>query len=95
LADRDGFLSFHSVREVGLAVAALGGGRLRIDDQIDPAVVLVWRRAAGEAVRAGETLCEIHHRSGHGLARCQSLLTNAVEILPAAAPGRLILDWLR
>ena len=95
LADRDGFLSFHNVREVGLAVAALGGGRLRIDDQIDPAVGLVWRRAAGEAVRAGETLCEIHHRSGHGLARCQSLLTNAVEILPAVAPGRLILDWLR
>lgn len=94
-ADRDGFLSFRSVREVGLAAAALGGGRLRIDDVIDPAVGLVWRRAAGEAVKAGETLCEIHHRGGRGLAECQALLTKAALVEPETFPGQLVLDWLR
>ncbi len=94
-ATRDGVLSFPNVRHVGLAAAALGGGRLRIDDDIDPAVGLVWRRAAGTVVKAGETLCEIHHRDGRGLVECQALLTSAVALVPEYAPGSLVRDWLR
>ncbi|MEY2806291.1 MAG: hypothetical protein RIR65_708 [Planctomycetota bacterium] len=94
-ASSSGYLSFADTRAVGLAAAALGGGRLRIDDAIDPAVGLVWRRVAGDEVRAGETLCEIHHRHGKGLAECQALLTSATVLAPAPATAPLVRGWLR
>lgn len=77
-ATRSGRLGFADVRRVGLAVAALGGGRVHVTDVIDPHVGLVWHKQAGDEVRAGETLCEIHHRNGKGLGECQAHLTAAL-----------------
>jgi thymidine phosphorylase len=79
-ADRAGVLRFADVRAVGLAVAALGGGRERIEDEIDPAVGVVWRARAGDRVAAGDVLAEIHHRGGRGLERARELLAGAVEL---------------
>jgi thymidine phosphorylase len=76
----DGHLRFADVRAVGLAVAALGGGRTKITDSIDPAVGLVWRRGEGEMVKRGDVLCEIHHRDGRGLEACRALLEKAVAL---------------
>jgi pyrimidine-nucleoside phosphorylase len=89
-AQIDGHLRFADVRAVGLAVAALGGGRTKITDSIDPAVGLVWRRAAGEVVKRGDVLCEIHHRGGHGLEACRALLQQAVVIGAPFVPEPLV-----
>ncbi len=75
-----GFLAFSDLREVGWAAAALGGGRARIEDTIDPAVGLVWRRRAGERVERGDVLCEVHHRAGRGLDACLAHLSAAISI---------------
>ncbi|MCY2959200.1 MAG: thymidine phosphorylase [Planctomycetota bacterium] len=75
-----GVLSFRDLREVGWAAAALGGGRVKIEDVIDPAVGLVWRRRAGERVETGDVLCEIHHQKGRGLEACRARLAAAVSI---------------
>jgi thymidine phosphorylase len=64
----------------------LGGGRVHVTDVIDPHVGLVWHKQAGEEVRAGETLCEIHHRNGKGLAECQAYLTAALSYDAPVAP---------
>lgn len=75
-----GFLAFRDLREVGWAAAALGGGRVKIEDVIDPAVGLVWRRRAGERVEKGDVLCEVHHQSGRGLEKCLAHLAAAIEL---------------
>lgn len=79
-AERDGWLAIRDCRKIGLAISALGGGRARIEDEIDPAVGIVWRRAAGESVQRGMPVAEIHHRDGRGLELARQLLGEAVEI---------------
>jgi pyrimidine-nucleoside phosphorylase len=89
-AETAGFLAFRDLRGVGWAAAALGGGRAKIEDVIDPAVGLVWRRRAGERVERGDVLCEVHHRSGRGLAACHAHLTAAITIGERVEPAPLV-----
>ncbi len=79
-AETGGTLAFADCRAVGWAAAALGGGRERIDDRIDPAVGLVWHRRAGDRVERGDVLCEIHHQGGRGLEACRKHLATATAI---------------
>jgi pyrimidine-nucleoside phosphorylase len=79
-AERAGMLSFTDVRGIGLASCALGGGRRRLEDEIDPAVGLVWSAGAGDEVGAGDALCSVHHRGGRGLEEALALLAGATRI---------------
>jgi len=45
---------------IGLAAVALGAGRARIEDRVDPAVGLVVHRKLGDRVERGEPLCTVH-----------------------------------
>jgi len=45
---------------VGLAAMALGAGRLRVEDRVDPAVGVVLRKKVGEPVEVGEPLARLH-----------------------------------
>lgn len=93
-AETAGFLGFSDLREVGWAAASLGGGRVKIDDVIDPAVGLVWRRRAGERVEKGDVLCEIHHQNGRGVEACRAHLSAAITIGPRTAQQPLVLAHL-
>ncbi len=93
-AETAGFLAFRDLREVGWAAAALGGGRVKIEDVIDPAVGLVWRRRAGERVERGDVLCEIHHQAGRGLEACRTHLQAAISIGAAFEPLPLVLTHM-
>ncbi len=90
-ASTTGILSFRDNRKVGLAVGALGGGRSKMGQRIDPAVGLVWRRRAGESVTRGDVLAEIHHRDGFGLDAAEALLAEAISIGPAQKLAPLVL----
>ena len=59
-AGRDGIVSGVDARAVGLAVAALGGGRQRKGDAIDHRVGVVLASKVGERVLAGDRLCTVH-----------------------------------
>lgn len=50
---------------VGLATMALGAGRSKKDDPIDPAVGVVLQKKVGDRVRPGERLATIYARSEH------------------------------
>ncbi|HEX8285180.1 MAG TPA: thymidine phosphorylase [Pyrinomonadaceae bacterium] len=52
--------------EVGRAVAAIGGGRARVEDKIDPAVGYHARARTGQQVSAGEPLGLLYCRPGAG-----------------------------
>ena len=53
---RTGFIVGVDTAEVGHAIASIGGGRLRIEDQIDPAVGFAAEVKIGDQVSEGDTL---------------------------------------
>ncbi|PWT92154.1 MAG: thymidine phosphorylase [Blastocatellia bacterium] len=53
---RSGFITRVDTTEIGHTIAAIGGGRVRIEDQVDPTVGFVAESKLGEQVIAGETI---------------------------------------
>lgn len=87
-APTSGHLHFADVRQLGLAVCDLGGGRHAPADPIDPAVGLDLHALAGERIESGQPICTLRHRSGRGLdearARVEAalLLTDSKDVDP-------------
>ena len=86
-----GVLDVVDCRAIGLAVAALGGGRRAAEEPIDPVVGLRWLARSGDEVRAGDALAELHHRDGRGLADAEALLARAVAFDTGREPPPLVL----
>ncbi|HEX8844256.1 MAG TPA: thymidine phosphorylase [Pyrinomonadaceae bacterium] len=53
---RNGFVARVDTAEIGFAIAEIGGGRVRIEDIIDPAVGFAAEAKIGDEVKTGETL---------------------------------------
>jgi len=67
LADKEGFVHWINAREIGWASLLLGAGRLRKDDNVDPAAGIVLRKKMGDAVAVGEPLAVLHVNSRDNL----------------------------
>jgi len=76
------------VRAIGLAILALGGGRRRVEDKIDPRVGLTDIAAIGEEVGPARPLCLIHAASESDAEVAAAALRAAIAIgeKPAAVP---------
>ena len=61
-----GYVTAMETTRIGMASVALGAGRARVDDVIDPSVGLEMVARVGERVEVGEPLLWIHHAE-HGL----------------------------
>ena len=57
---RSGFIKTVDTAEIGHTIAAIGGGRVRIEDVIDPTVGYLTERKIGDEVRAGDPLGVIY-----------------------------------
>ncbi|MGY6553964.1 MAG: hypothetical protein ACXIUM_05525 [Wenzhouxiangella sp.] len=68
------------LRAIGLAVVALGGGRRRASDPIDPAVGLSDLATVGDPVDANRPLAVIHARSSADAEQAALALQAAVTI---------------
>lgn len=91
-AERGGFVVRVDALSVGRAVLALGGGRERKGETIDPGVGVELLKKPGERVETGEAVLRLYHRAGHGLERAQALLEAGLELADEApAPEQLIL----
>jgi pyrimidine-nucleoside phosphorylase len=62
-AERSGFLRTVDAEAIGRAAVALGAGRMRKGEPIDPAVGIVFRPKVGDRVEAEEPIGEVHARS--------------------------------
>jgi pyrimidine-nucleoside phosphorylase len=81
---------------VGRASVALGAGRDRVEDKVDPAVGIMVIAKAGVEVRPGDPIVELHYRDRARLEAARSLVTRAITIGDApAAPAPLILGEVR
>jgi len=86
-AERDGIVQAMQVRDIGLAVVALGGGRTRADQKIDHAVGLTDLVKPGTRVKAGDTLAIAHVRNDDQLADVRERLNTAIPIADGEAPA--------
>ena len=79
-APTDGIVRSIDVRGLGLAVVALGGGRQRADDVIDPAVGLHALAPLGRAVGPGDALAIVDARTDADAARAAALVAACYRI---------------
>jgi pyrimidine-nucleoside phosphorylase len=95
-AARDGFVTAVNAELVGRASVALGAGRDRVEDPVDPAVGIMVTAKPGDAVRAGAPVLELHYRDRGRLEAAIRLTSQAVTIGDEPpAPGRLIVGEVR
>ena len=79
-APKSGIISSFDTRMLGLAVVTLGGGRLRSDQEIDPAVGLSDILELGDACKEGDSLLRIHARTEEDAKRAADMIRNAITI---------------
>jgi thymidine phosphorylase len=77
---RVGFVSRIDVRQVGLVVLGLGGGRRRVEDEIDHAVGLTEVAGIGARVGPDQPLARVHARSKEAAALAARALSGAFAI---------------
>jgi pyrimidine-nucleoside phosphorylase/thymidine phosphorylase len=64
VAAEAGLVEVLDAEAVGLAAMALGAGRARVEDRVDPAVGVVVLKKLGDRVERGEPLCLVHRNPG-------------------------------
>ncbi|AKT39754.1 thymidine phosphorylase [Chondromyces crocatus] len=92
-AEQDGYVVAIDPLEIGLSAVALGAGRTRADQKVDPAVGLTLLAPMGTRVTRGQPLCHIHARrrtDGEGI---QERVKAAFQLGPSPAPDSpLVID---
>jgi thymidine phosphorylase len=95
-AEQDGYVAQVDAMEVATVAWHLGAGRSRKEEAIDPAAGVVWRKKAGETVRAGETLLELHTNDESRLERVLENARRAVQVSTTCPePSGLVVEILR
>jgi pyrimidine-nucleoside phosphorylase len=93
-AERTGHLAAMDAEAVGRAGVALGAGRTRKDDPVDPAVGIVLRVKIGDRVQAGEPVGEVHARDDDAAARAAHAVNEVLEVVDhAVEPPPLVYRW--
>jgi pyrimidine-nucleoside phosphorylase len=95
-ASRAGFITAVDAALVGRASVALGAGRDRVEDPVDPAVGIMVVAKPGDAVRAGAPVLELHYRDRARLDAAIRLTSQAITIGDERpAPRPLIVGEVR
>ena len=87
---QDGVVSEVRPRKIGHAIIALGGGRSKTEDTIDPSVGFLISAKPGDRVRRGDVLAVIHARTEADAERANTALDEAIVIGRSAAPLPLV-----
>jgi pyrimidine-nucleoside phosphorylase len=96
LATASGFVTNVDALEVGLAGVALGAGRTKSDDVVDPAVGFVFDRVLGDAVSTGDVIAWVHSDDATRADAAVQRLSAAITVGPSA-PTRepLVIERIR
>jgi pyrimidine-nucleoside phosphorylase len=92
-----GYVAAIDVRQLGLAVLQLGGGRQRAEDPIDPLVGLSDFVKIGQRVEKGDTLVEIHGAQEGMTGTVQKMLEHHAFVIAdqPVNPPELIAERMR
>ena len=86
-APRDGLLAAMDTRAIGLAVVALGGGRRRAGDAVDPRVGFDRVRPLGSVLRAGDALMRVHAATPAAAEAACAAVQAAITLVDAPTAG--------
>ncbi|MBR3504485.1 MAG: thymidine phosphorylase [Clostridia bacterium] len=85
-AAEGGFVAAMKTSDIGYAAQALGAGRVKKTDNIDPAVGLVMKKRLGEPIEKGEPWCELHVNPGSDVEEATRMLESALAVSREPAP---------
>ena len=90
-----GYLSRMDAERIGRAAMALGAGRAKVEDTIDPTVGLILHKKVGARLERGEPLATLHTNDEERVRQAEALLTGAFTLAEAPlAPRPLIIETL-
>jgi pyrimidine-nucleoside phosphorylase len=89
---RSGFITRVDTTEIGHAIAAIGGGRVRIEDTVDPTVGFTSELKVGDQVAEGEAIGTVYCADAATAAGAARRIQAAYHIgdEPAAQPLKLV-----
>jgi thymidine phosphorylase len=90
LASRAGVIAAMDTRAIGLAIVALGGGRVRAGDAIDACVGLAQIQPVGATIERHQPLAVVHAGSADAADAALARLAQAITIADTAAPGAIV-----
>lgn len=95
LSDRGGWLASTRAEAIGMASGALGAGRVRRGDRVDPSVGIVLRPKIGDRIEEDEPIGEVHARDRAQADHAVTQVLSALEVadVPHEAP-QLVVDWM-
>ena len=82
--DHRGYVYSMDTTSIGYCAQALGAGRKKKTDPIDPAVGIVMKVRLGQWVETGETIAVIHYNNSNALDEVSGSLQRAISIQPTA-----------
>ncbi len=91
-APASGYIESIDVRNLGVAIVELGGGRRRAEDKIDFAVGLSQMRKVGDKISQGEPLAIIHSNSPLNLDHITSMVQGSYRIGPIKPEFNLVAE---
>ncbi|WP_306520919.1 thymidine phosphorylase [Gemmatimonas sp.] len=86
VAARDGVVAQVEPRAIGRGITALGGGRTKVEDAVDPSVGFVITARPGDVVREGAPLATIFARDAAGVAAGRAALLESIRLADGADP---------
>lgn len=88
---RSGFIVKVDTTEIGHAIAAIGGGRVRIEDAVDPTVGFTSELKLGDQVSAGDAIGVVYSADAAAATEAASRIRDAYKIGDEApAPEKLV-----
>ncbi|MCA9767629.1 MAG: thymidine phosphorylase [Gemmatimonadetes bacterium] len=95
VADRDAWLAGTDCRQIGLALADMGGARRRVEDPLDLAAGITFHPAIGDRLRVGDPVATFHAADAGKAQGAASRVAAALSWSDTAVPARdLVLDRL-
>ena len=92
-APRGGFLAQCDGFALGELVVAMGGGRRRAEDKIDPRVGVTMLKPRGAEVKRGEAFARVHSAThDEGLATRAAACFEILDAPPAARAADLVIE---
>lgn len=79
-SEMDGFINGINALNMGKALVQLGGGRVKKEDDVDPAVGFILNRKVKDTVKKGDTLYTVYYNSEEKLKSANAYLEGCYEI---------------